>query len=530
MQKIEIYDTTLRDGSQGAGISFSLEEKLIITKILDDLGVDFIEGGWPGSNPKDELYFKKVKEVPLKNAKIAAFSSTRRKGTLPHEDFFLQQMVDSNADCYCIFGKSWDRQVLEALNVSLDENLLMIKDSIEYLKKETGRPIFFDCEHFFDGYKSNSIYAEKVIKAAHEAGAERVILCDTNGGSFPEEIRAIVGNLKILKKVKWGIHAHNDGSLAVANTLDAVFSGCKQVQGTFNGIGERCGNTDLTSVIPNLQLKKGYNCLPSDGLKNLFKISQKIWELTHSKDRENQPFVGRHAFSHKGGIHVSAIDKAPEFYEHIKPELIGNKRNILISELSGRSNILSKFKTQYPQLDDKKVIKKILNLIQEKEKEGLSFEGADAGLELLLRETLGFKDSFLQKDYLKISDINFGKKKFSEASLSFFFKGRKKMAVSEGVGPIDALSKALRKSLIPFYPKITQLKLTDYQVRIIDGHDGTKAKVRVIIEHQFEGTKPFSTVGMNENIIEASWDALVDALKYFILKEKQTCLEMELLV
>ncbi|MEE2744890.1 MAG: citramalate synthase [Bdellovibrionota bacterium] len=522
LNEIEIYDTTLRDGTQGAGISFSLEEKLFLTQLFNDLGIPYIEGGWPGSNPKDELYFKKIREKKkkgeLKNSQIFAFSSTRRKGVKASEDFFLSKMVESAADGFCLFGKTWDRQATEALKVGLKENLNMIKESISFLKEKTQKPVFFDCEHFFDGYKSNKSYAMEVLETALEAGADRVILCDTNGGTFPHVCEHIIKELKEISfpLSKFGFHGHNDSGLALSNSITAVRDGFCQIQGTINGIGERCGNTDLVSVISNLQLKMNIQCIPPKKMGDLFFTSKKVWELTHGEGPQNQPFVGVNSFAHKGGIHVSALQKAPEFYEHINPESIGNRRHILISELSGQSNIINTFGSKYPELKDKKMVKAVLHAIQENEKEGLSYEGAEASLELFMRKILGHKDSIMEKNYLKISDLDFGKKKMSEASLSLNFRGNKTMTVSLGVGPVDALSNALRKALKPFHPEIEKLKLTDYHVRIIDGHCGTMAKVRVSIKHQFLKNKPFTTIGMSENIIEASWQAFESAFTYFV--------------
>ncbi|MBG09320.1 MAG: citramalate synthase [Halobacteriovoraceae bacterium] len=526
LNKIEIYDTTLRDGTQGAGISFSLEEKIFLTHLLNELGIPYIEGGWPGSNPKDEMYFKKIREKKkkgeLKGSQVFAFSSTRRKGVKTSEDFFLSKMVESKADGFCLFGKTWDRQATDALGVTLGENLNIIKESILFLKEKTKKPVFFDCEHFFDGYKSNKEYAIDVLKTALKAGADRVILCDTNGGTFSHECQDIIKELKTLSFPlhNFGFHGHNDCGMALSNSITTVREGFGHIQGTINGIGERCGNTDLVSVISNLQLKMKIQCIPSKKIKGLFSTSKKVWELTHGEGPPNQPFVGVNSFAHKGGIHVSALQKAPEFYEHINPNSIGNRRHILISELSGQSNIINTFGDRYPELKDKRKVKSILHAIQDKEKEGLSYEGADASLELFMRRVLGHNDSIMEKNYLKINDLDFGKKKMSEASLSLNFRGDKTMTVSLGVGPVDALSKALRKALTPFYPEIKNLKLTDYHVKIIDGHCGTMAKVRVSIKHQFLKNKAFTTIGMSENIIEASWQAFESAFTYFAFLKK----------
>ena len=517
---VSIYDTTLRDGSQGGGVSFSLGEKLTITQKLDDLGVPFIEGGWPGSNPKDDEYFKKVKELPLKNSKIFAFCSTKRKGSLGKKsDPFLEKLIESKADGFCLFGKAWDLHVTGVLGLSLDENLLLIKESIEYLKDHSDVPIFFDLEHFFDGYSSNKEYSYRLVETLLESKVETIILCDTNGGRFPEEVSEAVKDLRArYENINLGIHAHNDCNLAVANSLVAVNHGCRHVQGTINGLGERCGNADLTSLIPNLQLKKGYPCLGKEQLKELVNISGYIWNLTNLQRPVRQPFVGKYAFSHKGGIHVSAVQKNPQFYEHISPAEVGNSRGVLISELSGRSNLIDKFSKFYPEILEKNFLKKLLNLIQDKEKDGWSFEEADATLELIIRDFLERPRNIIDVDYCRVIDLGIGnrEKNISEATLNFSLRGTKEIVVSEGIGPVDALGKCLRKALSHLYPDMESFTLKDYKVRIIDGHCGTSAKVKVFIESQYKNYPSFGTVGISPNIIEASWMALVDAFEYFI--------------
>ncbi len=515
MNTLEIYDTTLRDGSQGEGVNLSLADKLALTQTLDWLGVAFIEGGWPGSNPKDEAYFEQVRSLTLGQAKIAAFGSTRHVKNTPEADPNLQKLVASRADVICIFGKTWDLHVVEALRVPLADNLAMIASSVAFLKKATGRPVFYDAEHFFDGWKANPSYALDTVEAAWKAGAERLILCDTNGGSLPEEVRAGVAAVQgRIPGVQLGIHVHNDGGLAVANTLAAVQAGCLQVQGTINGIGERCGNVDLTTVIANAELKLGIRCLPEGRLSRLTEASRTVWERINLVGSTNQPYVGRAAFAHKGGIHVSAVQRLARTYEHTEPEKVGNTRRVLISELSGRSNVQAKLSSKYPQLGDGSLLKEVLEVVVARENAGYSYEAAEASFELLVRQKLGlWQPSFILHHY-RIHGLGTPGEQTDlvEATVKLTVNGQVRLCAAEGHGPVDALAHALREALLPSFPILAALHLTDYKVRVVDSADGTAAKVRVLIEHQVNG-RTLGTVGVSENIIEASWLALVEGVE-----------------
>ncbi len=517
--KIEIYDTTLRDGTQGEGVSFGLTDKLALSQDIDWLGVDFIEGGWPGSNPKDQAFFQEVAKLNLKQAKITAFGSTMRaKYTHGREDENLVALVDSGADVVTIFGKTWDLHVTDALRISLEKNLEIITKSLSFVKEQSGRPVFYDAEHFFDGYKANKDYALKTIKAALDGGAERIVLCDTNGGSLPVEVASAVDEIRAaFPEAQFGIHVHNDGGLAVANTLVAVEHGCMQVQGTINGIGERCGNVDLLTVIANLETKYNRKCLPEGNLSRLTALSRMVWERTNLQQPVNQPFVGKAAFAHKGGVHVSAVNRNADTYEHIKPELVGNTRRVLISELSGRSNINAKLSQKFPEIKDPKSVEAILNDIQEKENNGYSYEGADGSFELLVRRHLGKYNPLFKLIFYRIHDVgtgdHHGDRELIEATVKIDINGAIEHCCAEGHGPVDALSKALRKALIPTFPGLKELHLVDYKVRVINGGEGTAAQVRVLIEHVYKG-EVFTTIGVSENIIDASWIALVEGYEH----------------
>lgn len=513
---IEIYDSTLRDGTQGEGVNLSLADKLALTQALDWFGVDFIEGGWPGSNPKDEAYFAEVKALPLQRAKIAAFGSTRRAKVAPADDDNLRKLAASGADVCTIFGKTWDMHVTDALRVSLDDNLAMIASSVEYLRSVTGRPVFYDAEHFFDGFRANPNYALATVEAAFRAGAERLILCDTNGGSLPEFVTEAIRVLRLrLPDAVLGIHVHNDGGLAVANTLAAVLAGAVQVQGTVNGVGERCGNADLVAVIANLELKLGRPCLPDGHLRRLTEISRTVWERINLVPLPHQPFSGRAAFAHKGGIHVSAVQRNSATYEHIAPEVVGNERRILISELSGRSNVQVKLAAKYPQLKDTAMTKAVLDTIVARENMGYSYEAAETSFELVVRRVVGTLPVPFQLIHYRIHGLGTPDDNAAlvEATVKVRIGDDTRLTVSEGHGPVDALSQALRLALEPFFPHITQLGLIDYKVRVVNSSDGTAAKVRVLIEHRWQG-RTLGTVGVNENIIEASWEALIEAVEY----------------
>lgn len=516
---LEIYDTTLRDGSQGEGVNLSLADKLALTKALDWLGVAFIEGGWPGSNPKDESYFAEVRKLTMTQAKIAAFGSTRHVRNTPETDPNLAKLVGSGADVICIFGKTWDLHVTEALRVSLDDNLAMIGSSVAFLKQATGKPVFYDAEHFFDGFRANPSYALDTVQAAFTAGAERIVLCDTNGGSLPHQVvEAMAAVKERLPSAKLGIHVHNDGGLAVANTLAAVQAGAIQVQGTINGIGERCGNVDLTTVIASCELKLGLTCLPAGQRTRLTEISRVVWERINVAGPTNQPFVGRSAFAHKGGIHVSAVQRLSKTYEHVEPELVGNTRRILISELSGRSNVQAKLSAKYPQLSEGALLKDVLDEVVARENSGYSYEAAEASFELLVRRKLGLWQPAFTLHYYRIYGVGASDgAELVQATVKVTVGGQVRLCVAEGHGPVDALSHALREALTPHFPSLAAVHLSDYKVRVVDSADGTAAKVRVLIEHQRtrDGQHDtFGTVGVSENIIEASWKALVEGLEY----------------
>ncbi|MDE5412069.1 citramalate synthase [Alkalihalobacterium chitinilyticum] len=519
-QNVFLYDTTLRDGTQGEGVSLSVDDKLKIAKKLDELGLHYIEGGWPGSNPKDMNFFKKVKDLELKNAKVTAFGSTRRMGVTADQDQNLQRILESGVRSVAIFGKTWDFQVTHALQTTLEENLDMIYDSVKFLK-ENGLEVIFDAEHFFDGYKRNADYAIQAIKKAEAAGADCVALCDTNGGSLPHEVMEIVQHVVQELSIQVGIHCHNDGEVAVANTIAAVQAGATHVQGTINGYGERCGNVNLISVIPNLQLKMGYSCIEPHQLVNLTSVSKYVHEIANQIPPSNQPFVGKSAFAHKGGMHVSAVLKHPETYEHIEPEAIGNKRRVLVSELSGQSNVLFKAKEWNLDLDkNNPATKQIIEQIKELELNGYQYEAAEASFELVVKKGLGEHLEFFKLDHFKIFIENNADQSFTtEAVVKLVVNDQEVLTAAEGNGPVNALDHALRKALEQFYPCINKMYLSDYKVRVLDETDATASRVRVLIESS-DGTEKWSTIGVSGNIIKASWYALVDSVHYFLLKQE----------
>ena len=518
---VQLYDTTLRDGSQGEGVNFSLQDKLLITKKLDEMGFDYIEGGYPLSNEKDFEYFQQVQKLELKHAKICAFGMTRRRGVTAAEDVGMQALVDSNAPVCTVVGKTWDLHVTEVLRVDLDENLAMISDSIAFLKSQ-GREVLYDAEHFFDGYIANSEYALKTILAAQEAGAEMIVCCDTNGGSLPERIVRILKEVQEKLTIPVGIHCHNDSDVAVANSLAAVDAGAKQVQGTINGIGERCGNADLVSVAANLSLKKeGYELLTTgEGLGHLTELSRYVYELANMNFRVNQAFVGRSAFAHKGGMHVHAVNRIAHSYEHINPETVGNERRILVSELSGRSNIVA-LTTKFKLDSDKELMTTILEKVQELESEGYQFEAAEASFDLMVKKLAKTYEPKFQRIHYRVNVETAGQDEpLTEATVKLKIDGDGEIRheVGEGDGPVNALDTALRKALIPFYPNLEEMSLVDYKVRVINSTRGTAASVRVVIESK-DHSDVWSTIGVSENIIEASWLALVDAIEYKLFKD-----------
>jgi len=512
---IQIFDTTLRDGTQGEGVSLSVEDKLKIAQKLDELGVHYIEGGWPGSNSKDIEFFTRVKELKLSHAKISAFGSTRRKGTSASDDINLIRIVESGVQVASIFGKSWDFHVHTAIQTTLEENLAMIGDSVGYLKSN-GLEVIYLGEHFFDGYKNNPEYAIQTIRSAEQAGADIIVLCDTNGGSMPDEIADIVTAVKRVIAKPIGIHAHNDCELGVANSLAAVKAGATHVQGTINGYGERCGNANLVSVIPNLQLKLGYSCVSDAQLASLSQTARYVSEIANMHMPVNQPYVGTAAFAHKGGIHVSAILKSASTYEHIVPEKVGNKQRVLVSELAGQSNLVSKAQELGIDLEQSEKAREVIQKIKDLEHEGYQFEGADASLELMIREATGRVQESFVVDSLKILFEKSGDRSVTEAIIRITVDGQTIFTAAEGNGPVNAIDNALRKALVNFYPDIENIHLNDYKVRVLDEKGATAAKVRVLIETtDFQNT--WSTVGVSSNVIEASWQALLDSIRYALI-------------
>jgi 2-isopropylmalate synthase len=522
MRFVEIYDTTLRDGSQAEDISFLVEDKLRITQRLDELGVHFIEGGWPGANPKDIDYFKEVKTLSLKNSTIVAFGSTRKAKNTPSKDPMLQELIKAGTPVITIFGKSWSLHVEDALNISLKKNLELIYDSVAYLVSKK-KKVFYDAEHFFDGYKANPDYAIQTLKKAEEAGAERIILCDTNGGTMPWEIREIFRAVDGEIRTPLGIHTHNDSESAVANALVAVELGAKQVQGTINGFGERCGNANLCSLIPNLKLKMKVECISDDQMKRLSEVSRFVSEIANLPHNKKAAYVGESAFAHKGGIHVHAVRKKSETYEHILPQLVGNQQRILISDYSGKSNLLQKAEEYGIHLSDKsKELQNLLQNLKELENQGFQFEGAEASFELLMRKAVGKYKRFFDLIKFRViveKQMESGET-ISEASIQLKIGNEMEHTVALGNGPVNALDNGLRKALEKFFPALKHVKLLDYKVRVLAATGGTRSKVRVLIESGDE-KKKWGTVGVSENIIEASWQALVDSIEYKLLKEEE---------
>ncbi|MCK9582434.1 MAG: citramalate synthase [Endomicrobiales bacterium] len=519
MRKIELFDTTLRDGSQGAGISFSVEDSLKIAKALDEFGMHYIEGGWPGSNPKAEEFFNFAKKIKFKNSKLVAFGSTRHKSQAAAQDKNLLAIVNSGVPVACIFGKTWDMHVKYALNATLDENLDMISESVAFLRKR-GLEVVYDAEHFFDGYINNPEYALKTLDAASCAGAQTLCLCETNGGMLPNAVRNIVREVaKVFPNIKLGIHTHNDSDCAVANTIIAVQEGCSMVQGTVNGLGERCGNANLMSIIPALQLKLGMQCVKPGKLIKLTELALYVDEIANIAPNDRQPYVGRNAFAHKAGIHVSAVAKNSKTYEHITPFEVGNERKVLVSELSGRSNLAFKAKEFSLDFDkDPKAAASIIKLVKEYEKIGYQFEDAEASFILLAQKELGrYKPSFILKSFKVSVEIDARGNLVSEASVKIDVNGKEEHCVAEGDGPVNALDNSLRKALRKHYPQIDEVTLVDFKVRVINSGAGTASKVRTFVESR-DSNSMWGTVGVSENIIEASWEALADALEYKIMK------------
>jgi 2-isopropylmalate synthase len=532
MEPVLLYDTTLRDGTQGENINFSAEEKVKIALRLDDIGVHYIEGGWPGSNPKDMQFFDLAQNVEFKHARLVAFGSTRKPGIQPDKDDNLQALLDSGMSTVTIFGKSWDLHVEEVMRNTLDENLAMIHDSVKFLKWN-GREVIYDAEHFFDGYKNNREYALKTLSAALEAGADYIVLCDTNGGTLPFELEAIINDVQNYLKnksftnsdgspVKLGIHTHNDCGMAVANSIAAVRAGAVMLHGTINGYGERCGNADLTSIIPILCLKMKRPGISEDNLMKLKTLSRYVSETANLVPLNNRPFVGRSAFAHKGGIHVSAIMKVPRAYEHIDPGQVGNERRVLVSDLSGKSNVEYKAKELGIELGNNGYdSKKIVSEIKQLEQEGYQFDAAEGSFKILIEK---FTDQFQPLFELESFRVTIEKDKdqpcSAHATVKISVGDKQEITAAEGYGPVSALDNALRKALDRFFPDLDTMRLVDFKVRVIDGTRGTAARVRVLIESR-DQERIWSTIGVSEDIIEASWQALADSFQYKLAKEEK---------
>ncbi len=522
-QEVIIYDTTLRDGAQGEQINFSVEEKLRLARRFDDLGFPYIEGGWPGSNPKDMLFFNLAKDTTFKNSRLTAFGSTIKPGLAPGEDENINSLLKAETPAVTIFGKSWNLHVTEILRISLEENLRVISDTISYLKGQ-GKEVIFDAEHFFDGIKADPAYAGKVVEAAAAAGADVVVLCDTNGGSLPHEIGEIMVKVKKrFQKTRLGIHAHNDGGLGVANSLAAVLAGATMVQGTVNGFGERSGNADLIPIIANLQLKMDRRCLPAESIPQLTGLSHFVSEVANVPPLNTRPFVGRSAFTHKGGVHVNGILKNQVAYEHIKPELVGNRQRVLVSDMAGRSTIEYKIRELGLNLGtntDK--VREIVAKVKELEALGHQFDAAEGSFSLLIKKMTGeFKEPFILESFQVITAKNRDNPCLSQAMIKISVGDEEEVTAAEGNGPVNALDNALRKALLTFYPDIGQMHLVDFKVRTLEGTEGTAAKVRVLIDSA-DNAESWSTVGVSTNVIEASWQALVDSIQYKLSRDKSS--------
>jgi 2-isopropylmalate synthase len=520
MARVIAYDSTLRDGAQAQGVSFSVEDKLKIVERLDVLGIAYIEAGNPGSNPKDLEFFSRVAELELKHARIIAFGSTRKVGIAAEDDRNLQSLLRANTSAVAIFGKSWDYQVTGILRTTLEENLRMIADTIRYLKGQ-GKEVVFDAEHFFDGYKANADYAMQSLQAAADAGADVLCLCDTNGGTFPDQIAAITKTVVSRFQVQVGIHCHNDCEMAVANSVAAVQAGAVQVQGTINGIGERCGNANLCSIIPSLQLKLGLDCIPACNMAHLTSVARFVSEVANVTFNDKAPYVGNDAFSHKGGMHIDAVSKNPVSYEHIDPEQVGNVRHILVSEVAGRSALLAKINAVDPSLNkDSPDTKRILDHLKALEHEGYQFESAESSFELLVYKLLGKYQPFFElKEYTvvihepAVNGIN------STATIKIVVDGQEENTTADGDGPVNALDKAMRRALERFYPAILEVRLTDYKVRVLDSDKASAAKVRVLIESA-DHNESWTTIGVSTDIIDASWRALIDAIEFKLMRDQ----------
>ncbi len=523
MQQVSIYDTTLRDGTQAEDFSLSVEDKVRIALRLDELGLHYIEGGWPGSNPRDVTFFEEIRNYQLKNARIAAFGSTHHPMKAAHTDANLNALIEARTPVVTIFGKSWTVHVHDALHISLERNLEIIRDSVSFLRSRV-ETVFYDAEHFFDGFRADPEYALATLGMAVESGADCLVLCDTNGGNLPGTIRQIIQAVRDrFPGVPFGIHAHNDSELAVANSLIAVEMGAVQVQGTINGVGERCGNANLCSIIPNLSLKMNISCIPPEKLRKLREISRFILEVANVMPNKYQPFVGRSAFTHKGGIHISAVERNPITYEHIDPELVGNRRRVLVSDLSGRAAIRRKAEEYGLNLSSSDpVAMQVLEEIKELENQGYQFEAAEASFEMLLNKAMGKSKRYFELIGFRVIDQKSSDHGCPDAEATIMVRvgGHTEHTAAMGHGPVNALDNALRKALEKFYPQLKDMKLSDYKVRVLPGKGGTGARVRVLIESQ-DGVDQWGTVGVSHDIIEASWQALVDSINYMMYKEEK---------
>ncbi len=523
MQKVYIFDSALRDGAQAKGISYSLEDKLHMLRVLDEAGVDYIEAGNPASNPKERAFFEEAKKVSLKNAMLTAFGSTRYKDTNVKEDAGVKALLSADTPCVAIFGKAWDLHVTDVLGTTLEENLAMVRETLRYFKDQ-GKEVVFDAEHFFDGYKANKAYALDVLKAACEGGADVVVLCDTNGGTMVHEVEESVTAAMEVVNVMLGIHCHNDAELAVANSLAAVRCGARHVQGTFLGYGERCGNARLTSIIPNLQLKMGYECVTDKQMKNLFEISRQASEISNMVFDEKLPYVGSDAFAHKGGMHIDGIRKAKGSFEHIDPSLVGNEREFLLSEIAGKSAMAIKLKDQFPEVaEDNVKVRELMTKIKQMENEGYSFEGAEGSFDLFVKKELKIHEPTFKMLHYRISDEPKVEDSFKSCAIvKLKVKDKEIMTAAEGNGPVNALDLAIKKALIDTFPTLADVTLTDYKVRVLNSKAATAATVRVIIESS-DGEESWTTLGVSSDVIEASLLALIDSIDYKLLnidKEK----------
>lgn len=522
MKKVFILDSTLRDGAQAKGISFSVQDKFKIAKILDGLEVDYIEAGNPGSNPKDLEFFELIKKSPLKKSKVTAFGSTRRKNIKVEDDPNVNSLLLAGTDYVTIFGKSWDIHVTEILKAELSENLNMIRDTISFLKSK-GKEVIYDAEHFYDGYRENPEYALSTLEAAYESGADCLCLCDTNGGSFPEYIFDVTKLVGEKFPVKIGIHVHDDGGMAVANSIMAVSAGAVHIQGTIVGFGERCGNANLSTIIANLQLKKDYDCIPAEKMDMLTETVRMVAEISNITVQSNMPYVGSNAFTHKGGMHVDGVMKNARTFEHIPPSSVGNSRKLLMSEVAGRSAILEKVRALFPEMEkNSEEASNIIAMVKDMEHQGYQFEAAEASFELEVRKILGKQLRFFELEKLHVIDDQSAGMKYNPAyaTIKVLVGDKQEITAAEGDGPVNAIDTALRKALEVFYPEISEIRLADYKVRVLDSESATAAKVRVFIEST-DGHDYWTTVGVAVDVIEASCKALIDSIEYKLLKSRK---------